>query len=43
MSRSDDGGLTWGDVSWPVPPTPTGEGHEMARGGNPTVVWDSKR
>ena len=72
--------MTWGNVTWPVPPTPTGaslinsltnqslkhqqyisreeneckhyeimfqnypgEGHEMARGGNPTVVFDSKR
>ena len=26
-----------------MPPTPTGPGHEMARGGNPTVVFDSKR
>ena len=43
LPRSDDGGLTWGNVTWPVPPTPTGPGHEMARGGNPTVVFDSKR
>jgi len=43
LRRSDDGGMTWGNVTWPVPPTPTGEGHEMARGGNPTVVFDSKR
>ena len=43
MRRSEDGGLTWGNVTWPVPPTPTGPGHEMARGGNPTVVFDSKR
>ena len=77
--------MTWGNVTWPVPPTPTGasvinsltnqslkhqqyisreeneckhypgsgfeimfqnypgEGHEMARGGNPTVVFDSTR
>ena len=42
LRRSHDGGLTWGSVTWPVPPTPTGTGHEMARGGNPTVVWDSR-
>ena len=23
-SRSEDGGMTWGNVTWPVPPTPTG-------------------
>ena len=22
--RSDDGGVTWGNVTWPVPPIPTG-------------------
>ena len=43
MRRSEDGGLTWGDLTWPVPPLPTAEGHEMARGGNPTVAFDSKR
>ena len=43
MKRSEDGGESWSKVSWPVPPTPTGPGHEMARGGNPTVVWDSLR
>ena len=43
MRRSDDGGMTWGELSWPVPPTPTGPGHEMSRGGNPTVVYDSNR
>jgi len=43
LRRSDDGGVTWGNVTWPVPPIPTGEGHEMARGGNPTVVFDSTR
>ena len=26
-----------------MPPTPTGLGFEMARGGNPTVIFDSKR
>lgn len=36
-------GQTWGIVTWPVPPTPTGPGYEMARGGNPTVIFDSKR
>ena len=36
-------GETWGNVTWPVPPTPTGPGYEMARGGNPTVIFDSKR
>ena len=24
ISRSEDGGATWGNVTWPVPPTPTG-------------------
>ena len=43
MRRSEDGGETWSNVTWPVPPTPTGPGYEMARGGNPTVVFDSKR
>ena len=43
MKRSEDGGLSWSEVSWPVPPTVTGPGHEMARGGNPTVVFDSLR
>ena len=36
-------GETWGNVTWPVPPIPTGPGYEMARGGNPTVIFDSKR
>ena len=43
MRRSDDGGQTWGKLTWPVPPTPTGEGYEMAVGGNPTVIYDSNR
>ena len=43
MKRSEDGGQTWSDLTWPVPPTATGPGHEMARGGNPTVVYDTLR
>ena len=43
LVRSEDGGLSWSGVSWPVTPTVTGPGHEMARGGNPTVVFDSLR
>jgi len=43
MKRSLDGGETWSELYWPVPPSPTGEGHEMARGGNPTVIYDTKR
>lgn len=43
MRRSEDGGQTWGEVTWPVPPTFSGPGTYMTRGGNPTVVYDSKR
>merc|ERR1711936_83789 len=43
MKRSLDGGQTWSNLSWPVPPIPTGEGYAMDTGGNPTVVYDSIR
>ena len=43
LRRSEDGGQTWGNVTWPVPPVPMGLGQDMDRGGNPTVVFDSKR
>jgi len=43
MKRSHDGGHTWSPLSWPVPPTQTGEGYAMDVGGNPTVVYDSIR
>jgi len=43
MKRSLDGGISWSNLTWPVPPTPTGEGYAMDVGGNPTVVFDSIR
>jgi len=43
MKRSHDGGITWSDLSWPVPPHPIGEGYAMDVGGNPTLVFDSIR
>ena len=45
MRRSVDGGRTWGNYSWAVPPTKTdASGRDgMDIGGNPSAVWDSDR
>lgn len=41
QKRSLDGGRTWGEMTWPVPPTPTGDGVWMDHGANPTAVFDA--